>query len=112
VELQFGIIASKELDGLRSVCRINRSGQVWLTSREADSSILPSPVTENSWEVAPDTYYPVILECFDNVWRVTFDGQIVGEVPSADHPYRSEIRLAVEDGPAWFSDLEVEELAM
>ena len=112
VELQFGIIASKELDGLRSVCRINRSGQVWLTSRETDSSILPSPVTENSWEISPDTYYPVILECFDNVWRVTFDGQIVGELPSADHPHRSEIRLAVENGPAWFSDLELEELAL
>lgn len=111
VEVQFGIKNAELLDTRRSVCRIQRDGRVWLALRTADSSALPPPANASHWTVESDRYYTVILERLDQLWRVSFDGRQVGVLPAADLPHRSEFRLAVDAGPAWFSDLEVEELA-
>jgi hypothetical protein len=110
VEVQFGILNVEQSEAPRSVLRIQRDGQVWLASRAADTSKLTPPANSRKWKIEPERSYSVDVQRCDKFWRVSFDGQPVGELPAADHPDRPEFRLAVEGGPAWFSDLEVEEL--
>lgn len=43
-------------------------------------------------------------------WFVIVDGQNVGSLEQFGPDELAEFRLSVEDGPAWFSDIEVEEL--
>lgn len=43
-------------------------------------------------------------------WFVIVDGQNVGSLDPSGSDELAEFRLSVEDGPAWFSDIEVEEL--
>ena len=112
VEVQFGLLNANRLDVPRSVCRIQRDGNVWLATRETDASTLTVPSSARNWSIGPDRYHSVMLERFEKLWRVTIDDQLVGEVSGGDFSQRSEFRLAVESGPAWFSDLEVEEFAM
>lgn len=112
VEVQFGVLNANRLDVPRSVCRIQRDGSVWLATRETDASTLTVPSSARNWNIGPDRYHSVVLERFEKLWRVTFDEQFVGELPVGNFSQRSEFRLTAESGPAWFSDLEVEELTI
>jgi len=43
-------------------------------------------------------------------WFALLDNKPIGVWPLGDRAELAEFRLSVEDGPAWFSDVEVEEL--
>ena len=110
VEVQFGIMHAEQLDVRRNVCRIQRDGRVWLASRATDAGDLQPRDTASTRTIDPERYYSVTVERTGRIWRVTFDGQQVGELPVDNFPYRSEFRLVTKDGRARFSDLEVEDL--
>ncbi len=109
VELQFGITADRNQDGSRSVLRVMPE-KVVLARRPDDRG----PLLELSVPVVVknmiDQYHVVVLEHQHGHWWIFFDEQLIGTVMPQSASTLPEIRLVVEGGPAWFSDLQVEEL--
>jgi len=109
VELHFGISADQNHNGTRSVLRVTPEHFV-LTKRPNDRGPLSELATPTVIKNAIDQYHVVELEYQHGHWWIFFDEQLVGTVNSQQKSTLPEIRLAVEGGPAWFSDLEIEEL--
>lgn len=106
VELYFGIESDSKGKGPRSILRVTPE-QVILTQRRSPSSELSTPVNIQN---AADQYHVVELEYQHNHWWIIFDEKLIGTVNSQQKTILPEIRLAVEGGPAWFADLQIEEL--
>ena len=110
VEIHFGIIATAGDNLPRPTIRL-ADQSAWLTHRTADrgpSQPVTKPVTLSS--TAADQPRIIRLRRDATHWFASVDGQPIGTIPLAGPAEISEFRLSVEDGPAWFSDIEVEEL--
>jgi serine/threonine protein kinase len=111
VEVQFGIPAAGQKDGRRFVLRIEPNA-AWLATRLTDqgdsvpqlATVALRPVSESQ---------PRVLRVVRDAthWFAFVDEQLIGAVPLGRSSELTEFRLAAESGPAWFSDLEVTELA-
>lgn len=109
VELHFGIEAGQNRNGPRSILRVTPE-QVILTGRPNDRGPLSERSTSSKINQVNNQYHVVELEYQHGHWWVFFDEQLVGSVSSQGKSILPEIRLSVEGGPAWFADLQVEEL--
>lgn len=71
------------------------------------------------WKPLPNTdatdvvnrYHVVQIERQHDAWWVLWDEDVIAAVPFAGQEHRPEFRLVVESGPAWFSDVLLEEIA-
>ena len=110
IELHFGISQAAGENAPRSAIRLE--GQAaWLARRSADRS--PSrPATPSVSLPTTSADQPRIVRLRRDAthWIASVDNQRVGAIPLASLPELAEIRLSVDGGPAWFSDIEVEEL--
>jgi len=111
VELHFGITADKSRDGPRSVLRMTPE-QIVLGRRSSDRGELNSVTQTLSLAKGSDQYRVFMVERQRGHWWVFFDEELVGTVNRQAEPQLPEFRLTVEGGPAWFSDLQVEELVV
>ncbi len=110
IEIHFGMMAADGDNPPRSSIRLEGQSS-WFTHRPADrgpSQPVTKPVRLPS--SADDQSRLVRLRRDATHWFASVDGQSVGTMPLAGPPELSEFRLSVDDGPAWFSDIEVEEL--
>ncbi|QDT96859.1 serine/threonine protein kinase [Gimesia aquarii] len=106
VQLHFGIEQDQKGNGPYSVLRITPE-QVILTEHRSPSSESSTP---HSIQNTADQYHVIELEYQHGHWWVFFDDQLIGTVNTQQKPILPEVRLSVEGGPAWFSDLQIEEL--
>lgn len=106
VQLHFGIEQDQKGNGPYSVLGITPE-QVILTEHRSPSSESSTPHTIQN---AANQYHVIELEYQHGHWWVFFDDQLVGTVNTQQKPILPEVRLSVEGGPAWFSDLQIEEL--
>ncbi len=109
VELHFGIRPSRDSDDVRLALRVEPETAV-IVRRSADrggSQPVTAPVPLSA--VADQ---PRVLRIVRDAthWFAFVDSQPVGVVPLSGQPELPEFRLLAEAGPAWFSDVEVEEL--
>jgi hypothetical protein len=109
VELHFGILALFDGDGVRLALRVEPETAV-IVRRSADrggSQPVTAPVPLSA--VADR---PRVLRIVRDAthWFAFVDGQPVGVVRLSGQPELPEFRLLAEAGPAWFSDVEVDEL--
>jgi serine/threonine protein kinase len=109
VEVHFAIDADPTLDGRRTALRITKEGAV--LARQTSEQRTLEPVTEAiELTGVADKYHVVAIERQHRHWRVLCDDQLVGTVPATAEPQLSKFCLVAEGGPAWFSDIEVDEL--
>ncbi len=112
VEVHFGLLREAGDNGPRLALRVEKE-TAWLAARWADRGsseplTMPMPLPSiTSME------QPRILRVFRDAthWFVFVDDQLVGRLPLSGPPELAEFRLFAEGGPAWFSDVEVEELS-
>ncbi len=109
VELHFGILDLSNGDGVRLALRVEPETAV-IVRRSADrggSQPVTVPVPLSA--VADQ---PRVLRIVRDAthWFAFVDGQFVGVVRLSGQPELPEFRLLAEAGPAWFSDVEVDEL--
>lgn len=109
VEVHFAISAHLAGDGPRSVLRITPEGAV-VARRPSDRGPLETISEVTAFDENDYKYHVVTIERQRRHWWAFIDEQIVGTVAATVQPQFSEFRLAVEGGPAWFSDIRVEEL--
>lgn len=110
VEVQFGIKAKGETDGNRLALRITHDA-VWLVQRQEDLGPFvrlsdPIPIPDRG-----DRKHVVRIERHTLSWWIYFDDLLVGSIADATVSLLHGIELAAEGGPAWFSDVRLEELA-
>lgn len=110
VELHFGMLSQADDNLPRPVLRVEH-GVAALTHRAGDRDnskhvgvSVTLPVTNN------DQPRIIRLRRDATHWIATIDGQRIGTFQIAGPAEFAEFRLSVVDGPAWFSDIEVEEL--
>ena len=110
VELHFGLLSQADDNPPRPVLRVEHRVAA-LTHRAGDRDnskhvgvSVTLPVTNN------DQPRIVRLRRDATDWIATVDGQRIGTLKIAGPAEFAEFRLSVADGPAWFSDIEVEEL--
>lgn len=127
VEVHFGLMHVDGFDGPRYAMRIDSEGVV-LGMRSSDLGtfvprISPMPLPEGS-----DKPHAIRVERQPSAWFVTIDGQDLPGLPSLTAELAEsqlgdsfqelrpeplpEFRLKVEGGPAWFSDISIEELEL
>ena len=85
----------------------------WLTARSADRGSSEPRTVPIPLSAATSADQHRVLRLFRDAthWFVFVDDQLVGTLPLSGPPELAEFRLFAESGPAWFSDIEVEELA-
>lgn len=109
VEVQFGIPQTGDEPGKYHALRITRDGAQLVERASAKDAPIRSgkhiPLLRSG-----SGYHVVKLDRTSGHYWAYLDDQLVGIAPSGREPERPEFRLWVEGGPAWFSDLEVEEL--
>ena len=110
IEIHFGLLAGHGDNSPRPGIRLEH-GTVGIVLRSADRdhsapfhSSVPLPAITN------DQPRIVRLRRDATHWLATVDGQNAGNLEQRGSDELAEFRLCVEDGPAWFSDIEVEEL--
>ncbi len=109
VELQFGISSQKNQSKELSALRVT-SKQVTLGHRTGENSLFEPVSQAVKLNVKQDKLHVIQLEFQHDTWWVLFDDRLIGTIRSQSNRHLPEFRLLVEDGPAWFSDLAVEEL--
>ncbi|MFM9963552.1 MAG: serine/threonine-protein kinase [Planctomycetaceae bacterium] len=112
VEVHFGLVRDAGDNGPRFALRMEKES-AWLATRAADRGSSEPRTTPISLPVATSPDQPRVLRLFRDAthWFVLVDEQLIGTLPLSGSPELAEFRLLAESGPAWFSDLEVEELA-
>ncbi|MCA9111018.1 MAG: hypothetical protein KDA52_13790, partial [Planctomycetaceae bacterium] len=126
VEFHFGLLPVNGFDGPRYLVRIDPV-EITLGMRPSDQEAFVQhgegfPLTREY-----DSRHVIKIERQPGAWIVTVDGQVLRVLPSMsedlvgadqDKPVQSfppdplpEFRLKVEGGPAWFSDIFIEELS-
>lgn len=110
VEIHFGLFARPDENPPRPGIRLenNTAGIVFRSADRDKSAPLHSSVTLP----AINHEQPRIIRLRRDAthWFATVDGLSVGSLGQFGPGELAEFRLSVEDGPAWFSDIEVEEL--
>ena len=110
VELHFGLLSQPNDNPPRPVLRVEH-GAAALAHRAGDR--------DNSKHVGVSVTLPatnndqpriIRLRRDATHWIAIVDGQQIGTLKLAGPAELAEFRLSVEEGPAWFSDVEVEEL--
>lgn len=109
IELHFGIETDPNRNGPRSVLRLTPE-HVVLTQRPNDRGLLSELSAPVNIDNPMNQYHVVELEFQHGNWWVFFDERLIGTVNSQRKSILPEIRLSVEGGPAWFADLQIEEL--
>ncbi len=110
IEIHFGLMARHGDNPPRPGIRLEH-GAVGIVLRSADRdnsapfhSSVPLPAITN------DQPRIIRLRRDATYWFATVDGQNAGSLEQRGSDELAEFRLCVADGPAWFSDIEVEEL--
>ena len=109
IEVQFGIEATGELDSRRSLLRLTLNSAM-LAYRDCDNCELKESSQQLIGKFPPDRPHAIRLERRAFLWRAYVNDELIGTLPVERKPQLAEIRLAVEDGPAWFADIEVQEM--
>jgi hypothetical protein len=109
VELHFGILRGAGDNGVRLAIRLERETAL-LVRRAADrgsSQPISAPISLQAVREQPR-----VLRLVRDAthWFAFVDTQLLGALTLAGQPELSEFRLVSEAGPAWISDIEVEEL--
>ena len=109
VELHFGILPGADNNGVRLAIRLERETAL-LVRRSADrgsSQPIGDPIPLQ--EVRDQ---PRVLGLVRDAthWFAFVDTELLGALSLAGQPELAEFRLLAEAGPAWISDIEVEEL--
>lgn len=110
VEIHFSLFARPDDNPPRPGIRLehNTAGIVFRSADRDASAPLHSSVTLPA--INHEQPRVVRLRRDATHWFATVDGQSVGSLKQFGPGEIAEIRLSVVDGPAWFSDIEVEEL--
>jgi hypothetical protein len=108
VELHFDLAAANS-DSQRSVLRMNGSG-CQLGHRSGERGTFQSIGRVLPYYDAADQRHYVRVERHRRAWWVYVDEQFVGALRGRHAQPAREFRFAVERGPAWFSDVSVEQL--
>ena len=111
VELHFGLTRDSGDNGLRLTMRVEKE-TAWLATRAADRG--PTvPLTPPVALVPLTADQPRVLRLVRDAthWFAFIGEQPLGVLPHTGQEELPEFRLVAESGPAWFSDIEVEELA-
>lgn len=110
VEIHFGFVRDAGDNAPRLAVRVERE-TAWLAARSADRGTTEPRSTPVSLPSATADQPRVIRLRRDAThWIAFVDDQLVATLPIAKPDESAEIRLLAEAGPAWFSDIEVEEL--
>ena len=109
VELHFGILPGADDNGVRLAIRLELETAV-LVRRSADRGSL-QPISEPV-PLADVQEQPRVLRLVRDAthWFAFVDAQLLGALALAGQLELPEFRLLAEAGPAWISDVEVEEL--
>ena len=110
VELHFGLFDGEGEDPRRLAMRMEGPA-AWLAHRNSDrgpSQPATAPVSLPTAVAEQPRIFRLRRDATH--WIGSIDGLRVGTFPLGNNAELSEIRLFVEGGPAWFSDIEVEEL--
>ena len=112
VEVHFGLLRESGDNGPRLALRVEKE-TAWLAARSADRGSSEPRTTPLPLPAITSTEQPRILRVFRDAthWFVFVDDQLIGTLPLSGPPELAEFRLLAEGGPAWFSDVEVEELS-
>ena len=109
VELHFGIVSTKDRDGSRYAMRLTPKGAT-VGSKSGDTEEMePISQTIEMDSEKNDEPHVVRLDRRTTQWWIYVDDQLLGRAP-IEGQQLPEFRLRVEDGPAWFSYIEVMEL--
>lgn len=108
-EVHVGIQSVEDRNGERSVIRIEEAG-VSTGKRASDTG--PFQAADDLQPLPREwpSRHQIRIERLPTGWFVTVDGHALAPVPFRADGELPEIRLAVERGPAWFSDVLLEEL--
>ncbi|MBX3437155.1 MAG: serine/threonine protein kinase [Planctomycetaceae bacterium] len=109
VEVRFGAAAESAGSGPQYVLRLEESGMT-LGERNGEGEELRVLAPPQPLKRGYHKRHTVRMECQPTGWFVTIDGQALPGLPRRPLPELHEFRLAVEQGPAWFSDIFIEEL--
>jgi len=109
VELQFGIELSEGLDPPCLAVRLTDRQAVLVrrASAVAAPEALAGPLPLDD---APGRYRELRLDRQGAYWYAYVDDKLLGTSRVSSRRQLAEFRLVVEGGPAWFSDLELQEL--
>lgn len=109
VELHFGILRGPDDNGVRLAIRLERD-EARLIRRSADRGT-SQPISEST-SLQDVREQPRVLKLVRDAthWFAFVDAQLLGALTLAGQPQLPEFRLLAEAGPAWVSDVEVEEL--
>ena len=110
IEVHFGILSVVGDNGPRLALRVEPE-TAWLAFRSSDrgsSEPRSSPVPLDS--ASRDKTRTLRVTRDETHWFAFVNEQLVGSLPLSQLAEESEIRLLTEAGPAWFFDVEVEEL--
>jgi serine/threonine protein kinase len=107
VELHFDLAAAPKT--VRSVLRMTVEGSQ-LGYRRGERGPFIAKTVRREHVKEPDEMHSITLERQLRGWWVFVDGQFVGALRARTTKPASEFRLTVEKGPAWFSDISVEQL--
>ncbi len=109
VELHFGILRGADDNGVRLAIRLERDS-ARLVRRSADRGSI-QPISE-SVPLQEVREQPRVLRLVRDTmhWFAFVDTQLLGALILAGQPELAEFRMLAEAGPAWISDVEVEEL--
>jgi len=107
VELHFDLTANPR--SARSVLRMTADG-CQVGYRRGDRAPFIAKTVRKDHVKEPDELHSIVLERQLRGWWAFVDGQFVGALRGRNASPAPEFRLAVEKGPAWFSDILVEPL--
>lgn len=112
VEVHFGLLREAGDNGPRFALRMEKE-TAWLSERSGDRGRSEPRSTPIPLPPATSPDQPRVLRVFRDAthWFALVDEQLVGTQPLSGLQELAEFRLLAESGPAWFSDVEVEELA-
>ena len=113
VEVHFGLLRDAGDNSPRLALRVEKE-TAWLAARSADRGSSEPRTVPIPLSAATSADQHRVLRLFRDAthWFVFVDDQLVGTLPLSGPPELAEFRLFAESGPAWFSDIEVEELAV
>lgn len=110
VEIYFGLLARQGDDPPRPAIRVEQ-GKAGIVLRTADGDTsAPFHSSVSLPAVTNEQARRVCLRRDATHWFATVDGRDVGSLKQLGPDELAEFRLFVEGGPAWFSDIDVQEL--
>ena len=108
-ELHFAIEATPNRNGPRFVLRLAPEGII-LARKQENEGELGAILQEKKEPVDSEKLHVIRLERQHNHFWVFVDDRLIGTVAAPEKQQLPEVRLHVENGTAWFSDIRVERL--